>query len=148
MRQLARPSWGSAKMRTWQLTLDVPVHGLRKVHIVTVATSVSFTSHCVKWLVVRQYLQSHAAIAGPAPLVGVRTHSLIIRVGVCRQVPLNEFSCFFRRELEKHVDLVDVTGVESHRVTSLGRFILELQEPVGELRRTGDLGRTLQAENE
>lgn len=93
-------------------------------------------------------IEPHALIARPASLVGVRAHSLVIRVRIRRQVTLDEFPRFLCRELEQHVNPVDVTSVEADRVTGLGSLVLELQEAVRQLRRAGNLGSTLETQNE
>ena len=50
-------------------------------------------------------------------------------------------------ETEHDVDLVDVAGVETDRVTRLSDSVLELQEVVGQLRRPSHLACSLQAED-
>jgi len=86
--------------------------------------------------------QPHPTVSRPALLVVVTDQVLVVRIGVRREVSLNEVSRFVGGEAKHDVDSVDVTRVESDGVTSFGSSIAELKEVVGHLRRSRHLTRS------
>ena len=133
--------------RTRKTVLDVPKDGATEVDIVLDET--------------------HAAVARPALLVVVtdqaargpqvsttpsERHSdeslLVVGIGIGAEVSLNEIARLVRREPEHDVNSVDVARVEADRVASLGGRVAELEEVVGDLRRTGHLACALETEDQ
>ncbi|KAI6750107.1 hypothetical protein HG531_007372 [Fusarium graminearum] len=92
--------------------------------------------------------QAHTRISRPALLTLVSDHVLEVGVRLLCKEPLDEISGFLSSESKHNPDLIDVTGVESNRMTRLGLTIAELQEVVGALRRASNLAGSLRSKQE
>lgn len=111
-----------------QTLLDVPEYGPAEIDIVLD--------------------EAHPAVARPAALVVVPDDIVVRRIGVRREVTLDEVASFVRSEPEQDVQTIDVSRVETNGMPCLSGRITVLQEVVGLLRRSGHLARSLQAEDE
>lgn len=116
------------RKRTRKSVLDVPEDGATQIDVVLD--------------------QTHPAVSRPTLLVVVTDQVLVVRIGVGREVSLDEIARLFGRESEHDVDPVDVTRVESDRMSDLGRRIAELEEIVRHLRRTRHFTRSRETEDE
>ena len=71
--------------------------------------------------------EPHPLIPGPALAIVVPHDVLVVRVGVLREVPLDEVSGLLGVEAEEHEDLVHVSGVQTDWVSHLCRRVPERQ---------------------
>ena len=92
--------------------------------------------------------QSHSAIPRPASLVVVSNNVLVVGIRLHRQVPLDQVTGFVRGESEEDVNPVYVSRVEPDGVSDFGLGVSVLQEPVGELRRSGHFTSTLETQDQ
>ena len=65
-----------------------------------------------------------------------------------RQISLNQIPRFIRAEPEHHVDFIDVTRVQTDRVSRFRRDVAELEEVVRHLGWAGHLACTVEAKHE
>ena len=93
--------------RSGQSVLDVPENGTTKVDIVLDET--------------------HTAVTRPALLVVVSEDVGVVRVGLSREISLNEIARLLLREAEEDVNTIDVSRVETDGVTDLGSLVAECQ---------------------
>mmetsp|Transcript_39335 Transcript_39335/g.83813 ORF Transcript_39335/g.83813 Transcript_39335/m.83813 type:complete len:1257 (-) Transcript_39335:3240-7010(-) len=89
---------------------------------------------------------AHSAISGPAHLVVVADNVLVVGVRVFSQEPLDQVSALILAETEHHDEAVQVSAVQPNGVSQLCVNILEGQEFVGQLRWSGQLGGSCQAQ--
>lgn len=91
--------------------------------------------------------ESHSAVSGPALLVIVTYYVLIVGIRVLSEVSLNKFSRFLLCESKHHIQLVDVSAVESDWVSSLSLYILEAHELIRSRGRSSQLSGSLKAKD-
>ena len=116
------------RYRTRETILDVPEDGAAQVDVV--------------------FHQTHAGITRPAFLVVVADDVLVVGIRMLRQVALDEVARFFGSEAEVDVDTVDVARVQADGMGDFRRHVLENQEIVGHLRRSGHFRGALQTQHQ
>ena len=69
--------------------------------------------------------ESHSRVSRPALLVVVPDDVLIVRIGMLRQIALNQISRLVRRESEEYPHSINVALVESNRMRALRLHVLQ-----------------------
>jgi hypothetical protein len=88
--------------------------------------------------------ESHTRISRPTFLVSVPDHVFEVRVWLFSEESLNEIARLVSGEPEEHPDTIDISCVQSDRMSGLGLPITELQEVVGALRWASNFAGTLE----
>lgn len=115
------------RKRTRQSLLNIPVNGSSKINIMLD--------------------ESHAAIPRPAALIVVANDIVISRIGIGREVALDEVTGFISTEPKQDVESVDIARVETDGMTCFSSRIAILKEVIRHLGRPRHLTCSLKAKN-
>ena len=79
---------------------------------------------------------SHPKISRPAFLVVISHNILVVWIRILSKEPLDQISALLLVKFENHEESVDVSTVESYRVSHLCLLVLEAHEIVWHARRS------------